>query len=93
MNDPYDQMASAMISFELIREEFPKFMDEVRKKVYQGALDYRDKSFDLMPSELIDELQHELYDICGWGWILSMRLSRIDRALQKLIDKYPDLLV
>ena len=63
-------------------ESFDAFVAQVRSKCERGAQEYGDKSFDKEPHALVSELQQELLDICGWGWILWRRLERMRDALE-----------
>jgi hypothetical protein len=43
----------------------------------QGERDYGNKSFNRPFGELLDEIQQELEDVCGWSAILWSRLQRL----------------
>ena len=43
-----------------------------------GAATYGDASFTRPAVELVDEIQQELEDVCGWGLLLWIRLDRPD---------------
>lgn len=64
------------------RHEFSAFLQQLELKVERGAIEYGDKSFDLPANRTISELQAELLDICGWGFILWVRMERLRQALE-----------
>ena len=59
-----------------------QFAAHVRARLEQGRRDYGDKSFSDDPEVLLGQLRQELFDIAGWGYVLSVRIDRIERALR-----------
>lgn len=57
------------------------FFKSVRKRLHAGATEYSDRSFDLPPEALMQEVQEELADVAGWAFILWARCERMRRAL------------
>lgn len=66
---------------------FEKFVSDVRARLDAGRETYADRSFGRDPRDLIHELQEELVDVCGWGYILSMRLNAVQAALNELSER------
>ncbi len=56
---------------------FDAFIERVQKRMDKGAQEYGDRSFARAPEELVQELQEEVEDIAGWGYILWNRLENI----------------
>lgn len=59
------------------RSVFPEFVETLRERMEQGFKEYGDKSFDRPGMELIDELEEEVLDICGWGLILYTKICEL----------------
>lgn len=60
------------------------FLSRVRQRLEAGAAEYGDASHHRPDDELIDEIQQELEDVCGWAAILWAKLDRLkhlDRAM------------
>lgn len=53
-----------------------RFIARLRQRLAAGAREYGDVSFTRPAAELIDEIQQELEDVCGWAFILWLRLDR-----------------
>lgn len=53
------------------------FFARVQARLEQGERDYGNKSFTRPAGELLDEIQQELEDVCGWSTILWSRLQRL----------------
>jgi hypothetical protein len=53
------------------------FFERVRSRLEQGERDYGNKSFHRPYGKLLDEIQQELEDVCGWSAILWSRLQRL----------------
>lgn len=65
-------------------EDFEAFIRQVQERLSAGQREYGDVSFSRDPTDLLNEIQEELMDICGWGYILHSRLARVQRALDTL---------
>ena len=74
------------ISANAIRNSFPGCMKLVKTRLIMGAKSYGDVSFRRGPIELIDEVDQEVLDIIGWGFILHHRLMRIKKATKRLTN-------
>lgn len=68
MNDPLDR--------------WPEFAEIIRKRLELGQQAYGDRSFSRDPAELVAEVQQELLDVCGWAYVLWIRLEAVRQALQ-----------
>ncbi len=60
---------------------WPAFSARVRERLEAGRTEYGDTSFERPPGELLEEIQQELCDVCGWSFILFERLERLRRRL------------
>jgi hypothetical protein len=49
-----------------------------------GAKEYGAVSFTRSPGDLAGEIEQELFDICGWSFILWYRLERYDPAENRI---------
>jgi hypothetical protein len=59
---------------------FPSFIDRVRSRLAAGREAYGDESFLRPIAELLNEIEEELLDVCGWSFVLWERLQ----AMKKL---------
>jgi hypothetical protein len=69
------------ISTEAIEIDWLRFTEEVRNRLLKGEATYGDRSFTLEPSTLVGEIEQELLDVMGWGFILWWRLQRVAKVL------------
>jgi hypothetical protein len=58
-------------------EHFAQFVRMLEARLEAGAREYGDKSFDAPLGQLIDELQQEIIDQCGWSFIAFVRAERL----------------
>jgi hypothetical protein len=65
-------------------ETFPEFMAEVRARLESGKEAYGDGSFEKPMAELVEEMIQEADDICGWGFVLHVRLKRLQERILEL---------
>jgi hypothetical protein len=63
---------------------FLPFVNLLNEKMKKGFQEYGDKSFDKDLVELINEIEEELLDICGWGMILYTRLEDMKKKAEEL---------
>jgi hypothetical protein len=61
--------------------QFPDFCSAVSARLAAGAREYGDVSFARPPAELLGEIEQELLDVFGWGFILWWQLQEIRRRL------------
>jgi hypothetical protein len=71
-------------SKQAIREEWPIFAEEVQARLAMGAEIYGDQSFDAASDRLVVEIQQELMDVLGWGFILWCRFQALKTKLAEL---------
>lgn len=64
-----------------------EYQRRVRARIKAGAQEYGDTSFLSSPLALIEEIQQEIEDIAGWGYIMWVRLERMKRLASKLETK------
>jgi hypothetical protein len=64
------------------RRQWPAFVAHVHSRLEAGARAYGDKSFAASPEALVLEVQQELEDVCGWAFVLWVRLEAIREALE-----------
>lgn len=64
--------------------DFARFVAGLRRRLEAGARTYGNVSFRRPAVELIDELQDEVSDIAGWGWILWRRLDWLRADVERL---------
>lgn len=65
-------------------ESRQRFITALHAKLDKGAVEHGDKSFELSPVQLLEELQAEALDLAGWGWILWDRLERLKKRAEGL---------
>ena len=62
---------------------FERFMARVRDRMEIGAEAYGDDSLSAPPAVLLNEIQEELEDVCGWSVLLWWRLERLRTAMEQ----------
>ena len=63
-------------------DRLPEFFSEIQTRVLAGRRAYGDRSFSKAPRELLDEVQQELLDVCGWSYVLYCRVAQMGEALR-----------
>lgn len=61
-------------------DTFDTFASAVRRRLEQGRREYGDSALSRPLPELRGELAEELEDVCGWAFLLWLRVRRIDAA-------------
>ena len=61
-----------------------RFVARLRARLVAGAATYGDRSFTRPAAELVDEVQQELEDVCGWSLLLWIRLERLRGRIEPL---------
>lgn len=61
--------------------DLDRFVHRLRARLVAGADTYGDASFTRPAAELVDEVQQELEDVCGWSLLLWLRLERLRGAV------------
>jgi hypothetical protein len=65
----------------LLDRDVARFVARLRARLATGATTYGDVSFSRPAAELVDEVQQELEDVCGWSLILWLRLERLRKRV------------
>ena len=63
---------------------FLKFADKVLHRLQEGQREYGSKSFSMEPNVLLTEIEEELLDVCGWAYILQVRMDKVRKAMAAL---------
>lgn len=66
--------------------DLARFVARLRARLEAGARTYGDISFTRPAAELVDEIQQEIEDVCGWSLLLWIRLERL-RGLVEQLDE------
>jgi hypothetical protein len=61
--------------------DLDRFIGRLRARIAAGGATYGDSSVQRPAAELVDEIQRELEDVCGWALILWVRLKRLRERL------------
>jgi len=69
--------------------EFTVFTSRVLDRLHQGQQRYGEVGFTWEPSKLIGEIEEELFDVMGYGYILWCRLKSLKQSLGLAIEE-PD---
>lgn len=64
-----------------INTHVDRFVARLRARLITGAAIYGDASFTRPAPELVDEVQQELEDVCGWSLLLWIRLERLKQSV------------
>lgn len=67
--------------------DLDRFVARLRQRLIRGAETYGDTSFKRPAAELVDEVQQELEDVCGWSLLLWTRLERVRRSADRIVEK------
>lgn len=63
--------------------QFDAFTAQVRRRLEAGRDSYGDASFELAPPQLSGEIEEELLDVLGWGFVLWCRMREIAARLPR----------
>lgn len=63
------------------RKHWGAFDKVMTARLQRGHEDYGDHSFDRDPESLLAEIEQELLDVVGWGYILWCRLQELKARL------------
>jgi hypothetical protein len=77
-------MIESMASFKAIRDDYPGYCERIKARLDVGATLYGDKSLSRSPKELLKEIQEEIEDIAGWGFMLHCRVKKLIEALERV---------
>ena len=70
-------------------DRLPEFFSEVQTRMLAGRRAYGDRSFSKDPRELLEEVQQELLDVCGWSYVLYCRVAQMREALRDVESSNP----
>lgn len=62
---------------DVLRTAWPAFLAKVERRLEKGAVEYGDASLRAPPAELAREIEEELLDVVGWGFLLWVRMRGI----------------
>lgn len=68
-------------SEKLIAEQWPIFAESILERLEMGAQVYGDKSLDAPSSTLLVEIEQELLDVVGWGFLQWHRIQQLKAKL------------
>lgn len=57
--------------------QWREFVGRVEKRLEQGAKEYGDASLKAPPKALAGEIEEEILDIVGWGFLLWLRMKTV----------------
>jgi hypothetical protein len=63
---------------------FPVFIRQMLDRLREGRENYGDDSFRRRPSEIAGEIEQELLDVVGWGFLLWFQLHQLRAKLEQL---------
>jgi hypothetical protein len=62
------------------QQYLPEFTKKLEKKLKKGYKEHSDHSFDRLCGDLVDEIEQEIIDICGWSVVLYGRLQELKKV-------------
>ncbi|MBK8100638.1 MAG: hypothetical protein IPK26_26410 [Planctomycetes bacterium] len=69
------------MTMSVLDADIDRFVARLRARLAAGAATYGDRSFTRPAGELVDEVQQELEDVCGWSLLLWVRLERLRQRI------------
>lgn len=67
-----------------LEADLVRFIERLRARLIAGTATYGDTSFTRPAVDLVDEIQQELEDVCGWSLLLWIRLDRLRGRVEQL---------
>jgi hypothetical protein len=61
-----------------------QYLDGILARLRTGAEEYGEQSFALPMHALFEEIMHEAFDICGWTYIVYVKLGALFQKIQQL---------
>lgn len=65
-------------------EAVERFFNAVEIRLHAGAVAYGNRSYARRPGDLLREIEEELLDICGWGFILWTKLQQLKAKTERI---------
>lgn len=62
---------------------FDEFVSKLWKRMERGEHVYEGRSWSKDPDKLLDEIEQELLDVCGWGVLLWSRIRAMRDAVKE----------
>ncbi len=84
---PSTSSAGSARSVRLIAEQWPIYAEAVLAKLAKGAVEYGDTSLDADSEKLIGEIEEELLDITGWGFLQWSRIQTLKAKLRAIEER------
>ncbi len=81
--------SKAPVSVHAMAEYWPAFMRECEARLTVGAKEYGDGSHRAPVKKLIAEVQEELRDVSGWGFIAHTKLEKLLETIEAIEDMMP----
>ena len=66
------------------KKRFDEFMEILHDRMEQGYKEYGDESFEKPLIDLLEELEQEVLDQAGWGFILYDKIQRLKKLVNKI---------
>jgi len=71
------------------RTDREKFLRTVLKRLQQGEQEYGNSSFSRPISCILSEIEEELLDIAGWGYIGWCKIQKLKQKVENSIEDEP----
>lgn len=79
----------APATFSEHRGQWEQYVELVRCRMLAAEADYQGRGFDLPSEATIEEIEQELLDVFGWGFLLWRRMQAAKRALAEKLQSGP----
>ena len=66
---------------------FDEYVSRLEQRLRVGEQEYGNRSFQLAPEATLDEIEQELLDISGWGYVAWRRLRALRAALDEKLRR------
>ena len=70
------------------KKHWLQFNETMTRRLSEGHREYGDGSFERSPRDLLSEIEEELLDVVGWGYIMWCRIQELSQhiAYESLSD-------
>ncbi|MFH2001840.1 MAG: hypothetical protein ABIK28_19310, partial [Planctomycetota bacterium] len=65
-------------------DNWKEFTTAITARLEAGRREYGNSSFTRPLPELADEVMEELLDVCGWSYLIWLRVGGIKRRIEKM---------